>query len=551
MRYDGIYKGIIVQNNDPEHAGRVKVFVPSVNATLIKNWNDTKNEDKKISHLGENTNTSLTPDIIQQLKEKLPWARVSMPIFGMSTPGTHDNSKNISYIGNDSDLKSQEGNKTARFFEQDQVRSQTRTPSGNTNGSPPRQRLNISGLQLGNFSFPLKSCDQEKFKSVFNNRPPCDSLNSDSGNNPPFFVNPGFNGNSVDTVISTDIPDRLIPGRNVANTNSSITDIFINVVNPNIFINGSPVDLKDTVFDNICFKQSVVPNYSVNYEPPIFFEETTKPVTNSIIRELPVKLVINNILIPGQFFPETTTTSTISYKADNKTVQFSNNNVQGITIRKNSQPVDLNEITSLQPFIKQPSDDVFQTILPRIVSILSMLSPGGGACSAYNRSTTSLLPPEQRRECLIGGNNPISKENRNFGKKDEKSNTSQSGSNQQSKIDTTGPYRPPDHANKFKGIISIPAPGAHVHVRFEEGNPNYPIVVDTFADQADYQKIYDVQGPPNFLFTPADQIQGPPSSFFTPLNQIQGPPGFLSQPQILNPPGQDRPSSPVPMNTLT
>ena len=41
-RFDGQYLGIVVQNNDPEKRGRLKVFVPHVTPTVYNKWNEVK-----------------------------------------------------------------------------------------------------------------------------------------------------------------------------------------------------------------------------------------------------------------------------------------------------------------------------------------------------------------------------------------------------------------------------------------------------------------------------------------------------------------------------
>jgi hypothetical protein len=495
--FNDVYKGIVIQNNDPTHAGRVKVFVPSVNATLIKDWNDNKDENKKIVHLGENTNSALTPDIIQRLKQMLPWARVSLPVFGMSTPGFYDNAKNISYIGNDSDLTSQEGNKTQEFFQQDRQRQEEITPNTPTTGRNPRQNLNVEGLKIGDIKFPLKKCDKENFDSVLKNTSnPC--LAPLIAELPTSYPNAGNNPTPTSTIPNNNNTNNniLTPVNNIPplNENNSISKISINLINPEIFLNGAKIDLKDTIFNNVCFQEVVVENPSVNYEPPIFFEESSDPITEEKIDKIPVTLNINNIPVNLKFYPtpQLFGNNPIAYKSGNTQVEFSKNNMQGTNIRKNSNPIQLATIPSLAPILPEPKKDPFATIIPRIASMAPMLSPGGGAAASYNRPTTKLLPPEQRKESLLGGLNPVSKENRNFGKEDSDENKIQSGSNQQFKPDVTGSYRPPDHTNSFKGMVSIPSPGAQVHVRFENGNTNYPIVIDTFADQADYQNIFGI-----------------------------------------------------------
>ena len=48
--YFGNYLGIVVQNNDPEKRGRLKVFVPHVSSTVYANWDSLilKNKHKTL-----------------------------------------------------------------------------------------------------------------------------------------------------------------------------------------------------------------------------------------------------------------------------------------------------------------------------------------------------------------------------------------------------------------------------------------------------------------------------------------------------------------------
>jgi hypothetical protein len=87
MNYNSVYRGIIIQNNDPDNLGRVKVFVPHISMTLYKDWNDNLKQDKFFNYPGQNLNSHLTADILKRLKEALPWTEVIQPIFGPSGSG--------------------------------------------------------------------------------------------------------------------------------------------------------------------------------------------------------------------------------------------------------------------------------------------------------------------------------------------------------------------------------------------------------------------------------------------------------------------------------
>jgi len=97
-KYYGNYVGIVVQNNDPQYRGRVKVFVPHISPTVYKNWTenstDKKAADKVFKFLGTNIGSPLT-DIIEDLKLILPWAEISSPITGESTMGRYHASSQL------------------------------------------------------------------------------------------------------------------------------------------------------------------------------------------------------------------------------------------------------------------------------------------------------------------------------------------------------------------------------------------------------------------------------------------------------------------------
>lgn len=77
MKYYGIYPAIVIQNNDPEKCGRVKVFIPGITNTIYENWNSV-NVDKEFS----NINDSSLSVVLKELRDELPWATNVSPFFG-------------------------------------------------------------------------------------------------------------------------------------------------------------------------------------------------------------------------------------------------------------------------------------------------------------------------------------------------------------------------------------------------------------------------------------------------------------------------------------
>lgn len=89
LKYFGNYVGVVVQNNDPEKRGRVKIYVPHITPTVYKGWNEVK-KDKKFKFLGTNVYSDLT-DILDDLRKILPWADCAAPLVGENTSGKFNN----------------------------------------------------------------------------------------------------------------------------------------------------------------------------------------------------------------------------------------------------------------------------------------------------------------------------------------------------------------------------------------------------------------------------------------------------------------------------
>lgn len=85
--YSGFHIGIVVENDDPNYGGRVKVYVPehSPNLDKLNKW-IKEGKEIKFNAIDKDISPELV-EILDDLKESLPWAEYAGPIFGGSSDG--------------------------------------------------------------------------------------------------------------------------------------------------------------------------------------------------------------------------------------------------------------------------------------------------------------------------------------------------------------------------------------------------------------------------------------------------------------------------------
>ena len=88
-KYTGFYLGYVVQNNDPDRAGKVKIFIPTLMPTLagIPEEIDKEDADIKIDFKDFST---LPAEVINKLKNILPWARQISPLIGSGASSSYN-----------------------------------------------------------------------------------------------------------------------------------------------------------------------------------------------------------------------------------------------------------------------------------------------------------------------------------------------------------------------------------------------------------------------------------------------------------------------------
>lgn len=101
--YFGMYQGIVVQNDDPEFGGKVKVFVPDVSPSVYKQWALIKG-DKKFRFIGKNIKSDLS-DIIQQLRIILPWAKCASPLTSEDASGRYNSNRDFATVSDSNTSK--------------------------------------------------------------------------------------------------------------------------------------------------------------------------------------------------------------------------------------------------------------------------------------------------------------------------------------------------------------------------------------------------------------------------------------------------------------
>lgn len=101
-RFYGMYLGIVVQNDDPDRAGRIKVWVPHVNASVYDNWVQV-NEDKAFKFPGLNIDSDLNI-VLEKLKNILPWAECAVPLVGATGTGRYNSHLESASISDTSKL---------------------------------------------------------------------------------------------------------------------------------------------------------------------------------------------------------------------------------------------------------------------------------------------------------------------------------------------------------------------------------------------------------------------------------------------------------------
>lgn len=86
----GIYRGVVVKNNDPLRLNRVKIYIPEIVNQPLDNWFGD-NDSLDVKFPGENNISDSWRDtnIYEDIASRLPWAEPAFPLMGESGAGRY------------------------------------------------------------------------------------------------------------------------------------------------------------------------------------------------------------------------------------------------------------------------------------------------------------------------------------------------------------------------------------------------------------------------------------------------------------------------------
>ena len=116
-KFYGFYRGIVIQNNDPNRRGRVKLFTKELAVPIIQSLyfgKNTQKDKKQIKELvakfaGINIETCLSPEFIEKIQEVAIWAEQASPLIGGGSSGLFNAQQNIASVSH--------GNKNKKRFD--------------------------------------------------------------------------------------------------------------------------------------------------------------------------------------------------------------------------------------------------------------------------------------------------------------------------------------------------------------------------------------------------------------------------------------------------
>lgn len=450
-KYPHNYRGIIIQNDDPEQMGRVKVWVPQVNMNIYEGWTKDRTKDKKFTNLGSNLNSDINPVILQRLREALPWAQIQYPVFGMGTSITYNADIDYGEKANDSDASNQ------------------------------HQIIN-KALPESKFTPSLSATLKAGFDAARTTTKPI-------AQETPQPTLPDYIANSTSDVAQATVTQTALP---VVDDNIARLDIEYILPSGRQYpgIGGPPVTYGNPVYQST---------------PKTFVEVTFTPITSGRIKRRSFTasselLVYKNVAIVSADINLTNATAARTIK--NTHISINLEDIQSLTIIPNNPEIPVNltslRLGGLQPLLASykniPSGPTSTPIVPPSVIPTPTYNSGGSGSAMNTLAMSNLLPFDGLKKSIIGGSNPSSviTSTKGVAPDTQTDPLETKYPNTQTPVLIDVPLRSGSQGDKVKGMISIPSVGSHVSVYFENGDYMFPIINGVFYNQEDFKGIHDV-----------------------------------------------------------
>lgn len=107
-QFFGFYRGIVIQNNDPERRGRVKVYISAFAPQIYSQWYDEQDTNKSFRFPAGNNiykDEASLKLIFNEAKNILPWAEQASSLMGAGSPGTYIKASDTASISDSSSAK--------------------------------------------------------------------------------------------------------------------------------------------------------------------------------------------------------------------------------------------------------------------------------------------------------------------------------------------------------------------------------------------------------------------------------------------------------------
>lgn len=98
-KHYGFFRGIVMQNNDPERRGRVKIAIPEFTSHLARDLGLPSDIYSARFVGGDNINTMFNKEAVKKFCDVLTWAEQASPLIGGGTSGVFDAKNGVATVG--------------------------------------------------------------------------------------------------------------------------------------------------------------------------------------------------------------------------------------------------------------------------------------------------------------------------------------------------------------------------------------------------------------------------------------------------------------------